>query len=117
MPRAAMSQEFRNTPDEGSFTRSAAISLVLALSVLAAFWPAIQGGFINYDDTDYVTANPIVQGGLSWKGVKWAFNTAHASNWHPVTWLSHMLDVNLFGKGPRGPHGVNLGLHVTNTIL
>src|ERR1700685_1628091 len=59
--------------------------------------------FVNYDDDDYVTANAIVLQGLTWHGVSWALTTGQAANWHPLTWLSHMLDVELYGLDP-GPH-------------
>lgn len=91
--------------------------LLLAGATLFAYWPVVHADFINYDDNDYVTANPQVQAGLTWKTVTWAFTSNHASNWHPLTWLSHMLDVQLFGKGPTGPHCVNLLLHVLNSVL
>jgi protein O-mannosyl-transferase len=91
--------------------------LVLAVATAFAFWPVLQADFINYDDPDYVTDNPHVQSGLTWENTEWAFRTTHASNWHPLTWLSHMLDVQLFGKGPVAPHAVNLLLHVLNTTL
>ena len=58
--------------------------------------------FINFDDDDYVTANAHVNHGLSWDTVKWSFTTYHASNWHPLTWLFHALDVQLFGLNPAG---------------
>jgi len=94
-----------------------AVCLLLAIATLTAFWPVVYADFINYDDTDYVTSNPQVQAGLSWKGVTWAFTTNHASNWHPLTWLSHMLDVTLFGKKPTGPHCINLLCHTVNVLL
>lgn len=90
--------------------------LLVVLTVLA-YWPATFAEFINYDDNDYVTANPHVLGGLTWRNVAWAFTANHASNWHPLTWLSHMVDITLFGKGPTGPHCVNLLLHVGNSLL
>ncbi len=91
--------------------------LVLAGATILALWPVVHAGFINYDDNDYVTSNAWVQAGLTWKSVGWAFTSNHASNWHPLTWLTHMLDVQLFGKQATGPHCVNLLLHVLNTIL
>jgi tetratricopeptide (TPR) repeat protein len=93
------------------------ICLVLAGLTLAAFWPVFNNEFINFDDQEYVTENPNVLSGLTWPGVKWAFVTGHAANWHPLTWLSHMLDVQLFGLKPGFHHGMSLGLHVTNTLL
>src|ERR1051325_10045313 len=93
------------------------ISLGLAMATIASVWPVVHAQFINYDDNEYVTHNPMVLHGLNWQGIKWAFTTRHASNWHPLTWMSHMLDVSVFGKGARGPHVVNLALHVANTLL
>jgi protein O-mannosyl-transferase len=74
-------------------------------------------GFSLYDDTDYVTENPVVQNGLSWAGVKWAFTTWHASNWHPLTWISHMADCQIFGLNPGAPHCENVLLHAANAVL
>jgi hypothetical protein len=84
---------------------------------LAVFWPLRLNEFLNYDDQEYVTANSHVQRGLSWEGLVWAFRTGHAANWHPVTWLSHMLDVQLFGLNPVGHHFTNLFFHIANTML
>jgi tetratricopeptide (TPR) repeat protein len=74
-------------------------------------------GFLGLDDPQYVTSNAHVQGGVNWSGSWWAFTAFHASNWHPLTWLSQMLDTQLFGKSATGPHLVNLLLHVCNTLL
>ena len=93
------------------------ICLVLSLLTFAVFWPVKDYRFINYDDPLYVTSNPHVQQGLTLENVFWAFNIGYAGNWHPLSWLSHMLDVELFGPGPAGPHLVNLLLHVANTVL
>jgi len=84
---------------------------------LAAFWPVRLNGFIEYDDQDYVTANAQVQRGLSWEGVAWAFQTGHAANWHPLTWLSHMLDVQLFGLNSAGHHLTSVLFHIANATL
>jgi branched-subunit amino acid transport protein AzlD len=84
---------------------------------LAAFWPVRLNGFIEYDDQDYVTANAQVQRGLSWEGVAWAFQTGHAANWHPFTWLSHMFDVQLFGLNPAGHHLTSVLFHIANATL
>jgi tetratricopeptide (TPR) repeat protein len=94
------------------------IALLLALATLALYWPAMRCDFINYDDPDYVTANPRVQGGLSWEGVKWAFgNTEQASYWAPLMWLSHMLACQFFGLNAWGHHLINVLLHAANTAL
>ena len=97
--------------------RAAWICAGLALATLAVYWPVTQFDFINYDDIDYVTENRIVRQGLTWHGVAWAFQTVHAANWHPLTWLSHMLDVQIFGLQPSPHHLVNLLFHIANTIL
>lgn len=93
------------------------IAALLALATLAVFSPVAQHQFINYDDPDYVTENPRVQNGLSLANVKWAFQTGHASNWHPITWLSHMLDCQFFGLRPGAHHLVNVVFHAMNTVL
>ena len=90
----------------------------LALAVLALYWPVTRYGFINFDDDEYVTANLHVLPGLTWNGLEWAFVTGHASNWHPITWLSHMLDCQLFGASNAGAmHLVNLLFHTANSVL
>ncbi len=94
-----------------------AICLLLALATLAAYWPVAQLDFVNYDDLDYVTSNSHVLDGLSWGNVRWAFTSGHASNWHPVTWLSHMLDCQLFGQSAGAHHAVSLTFHIANTLL
>jgi tetratricopeptide (TPR) repeat protein len=93
------------------------ISLFLAAATLAAFWQVSRCEFINIDDTEYVTQNSHIQNGITMEGIRWAFTTQHASNWHPLTWLSHMLDVQLFGLNARGHHLTNLFFHIANTLL
>src|SRR5437879_218498 len=93
------------------------VILLLVVLTTATFWPVLSCQFVNYDDNNYVTANPQIRQGLTSDGVAWAFNTSHASNWHPLTWLSLMLDYQLFGDNPRGYHAVNLALHVANVVL
>ena len=93
------------------------LCLALAVTTLAVFLPVAWQGFVNYDDSDYVTENAHVQSGLKWDNVVWAFKTGHASNWHPLTWLSHMLDCQLFGLKAGGPHLVSVGFHIANTLL
>jgi protein O-mannosyl-transferase len=93
------------------------VCLLLAATTLAVWWPAVRCDFLNYDDPEYFTANPQVQTGLTWTNAVWAFTTGHASNWHPLVWLSLMLDVECFGKGPFGPHFTNLLFHTANTVL
>jgi len=93
------------------------LSGLLLAGTIVLFWPAVHGEFLRYDDDVYVTENPAVRGGLSWSGVKWAFTSLHAVNWHPLTWLSHMLDVELFGADPWGHHLTSVLLHALNAVL
>ncbi|MRR10887.1 hypothetical protein EG831_12630, partial [bacterium] len=93
------------------------LAAALGVLVLATFWPATGFDFLNFDDPDYVTKNPQVQAGLTAEGIHWAFTRGHSGNWHPVTWISHMLDRELFGPGPAGPHFVNIALHGFNAAL
>jgi tetratricopeptide (TPR) repeat protein len=93
------------------------ICLALALVTLAVYWPVSRHEFINFDDQLYITANHHVQAGLTWSGVIWAFTNDEAQNWHPLTWLSHMVDCQLYGLNPGGHHVTNLFFHVVNTLL
>jgi protein O-mannosyl-transferase len=93
------------------------LAVALALATLAVYYPVRHLPFINYDDDLYVTENPHVQSGLQWDTLQWAFTTYDAANWHPLTWLSHALDFQLFGLTPAGPHIVNLLLHTLNVVL
>jgi len=88
------------------------------MAVIAlVFFPVRRFEFVNYDDPDYVSSNPRVQTGLRWENARWAFTSGHASNWHPVTWLSHMLDSQLFGPNPGPAHLVSVAFHAVNTML
>ncbi len=98
-------------------SRPRLIALLLALGTLVVFLPVGRFGFVNYDDPDYVTENNFVKNGLNWPDLAQAFTTFHASNWHPLTWLSHMLDYKLFGLKASGHHWVSLGFHIVNTLL
>lgn len=91
--------------------------LVLFLLTGGVYLGVSQCGFITFDDPDYVTQNPYVKQGLKWETVQWAFTHFHSSNWHPLTWCSHMVDANLFGQKPAGHHLHNLLLHCFNVSL
>ncbi len=93
------------------------ICLLLTAAVLAVFWRALDCDFVNYDDNTYVTSNADVQRGLTRQSFLWAWRSAAASNWHPLTWLSHMADVDLYGLSPRGHHLTNVLLHAANAVL
>jgi tetratricopeptide (TPR) repeat protein len=94
-----------------------AIALALAVATLAVYAPVVRHGFVDYDDAEYVFRNPRVRAGLSSEGIAWAFTSVEAANWHPLTWLSHMLDCELFGLRPAGHHATNLVLHTLNVVL
>lgn len=99
--------------------RDWAVVLLLAVLTVVSFWEVSQHQFVNYDDTDYVTQNPHVQAGVTREGLGWAFGRLHGEQtyWHPLTWVSHMLDCQLFGLRPAGHHSVNLFFHTLNTVL
>lgn len=106
------------TPAEGVFLRERLPVFLLFLLTVALFLPSCGNGFIAaYDDEIYLTLNQTVRQGLTLGGVRWAFITLQGGNWHPVTWLSHMLDVTLFGLAPAGHHLVSLLVHGGSTLL
>ena len=115
MPPANAAEPDTRAP--GRDWRTGLICLGLALATVAAFSGLVHAEFIKFDDRQYVTDNPHVTSGLTWANVKWAFTTGYASNWHPLTWISHMCDVQLFGLRPGGHHLVNVLLHAANTVL
>lgn len=84
------------------------VPLLLLVATAGSFSLILGNGFINFDDGEYVTENAHVRAGLTWEGLKWAFTTGHAANWHPLTWVSHMLDVEVYGLKPWGHHFTSL---------
>jgi tetratricopeptide (TPR) repeat protein len=115
--RESEKQKGFNLPGSQNRHLDVCVIIVLALVTAALYGQMIGHQFIGYDDPDYVTDNPIVQKGLSWEGFLWAFTTFTLANWHPLTWLSHMLDIQLFGLDPGFHHLVSVLFHVLNTIL
>jgi Tfp pilus assembly protein PilF len=95
----------------------AAICAVLAVVTLFAFRGVWNNDFVNYDDKDYVLENSQIQQGLTPQTIAWAFTSDYAGNWHPLTWISHMIDWKLYGNNPRGHHMTNVALHAANAIL
>ena len=93
------------------------VCLFLVVATFVVFSEVRNHGFLEYDDPMYVTENPHVSSGLTLGGIVWAFATTHASNWHPLTWLSHMLDCDLYGLAPGGHHVTSLLFHIVNTLL
>ncbi len=93
------------------------LCLGLIVVVFACYVRVVHNGFVIYDDNEYITENAHVKEGLYWSTVKWAFTTFDEANYHPLTWLSHALDCQLFGLNPAGPHCVNVLLHAINAVL
>jgi tetratricopeptide (TPR) repeat protein len=100
-----------------AMSRPRLIALLLAFATLVIFLPVGSHPFVNYDDTDYITENPFVKNGLTLTDIRWAFTTFHAGNWHPLTWISHMLDCQLFGPNAGAQHFVSVLWHATNAAL
>ncbi len=97
--------------------RVVVLCLLLVAATLAFYNPIVHNHFIDFDDSPYILQNSPVQSGLTWSAVKWSFTTFHAGFWHPLTWLSHALDCQLFGLNPVGHHYTNLLLHAANAVL
>jgi Tfp pilus assembly protein PilF len=93
------------------------ICLFLVTVTFAVYWQVRSFTFVNYDDSQYVTENQYVKDGLNYKSIRWAFSSYHAANWHPFTWLSHMLDIQLYGMNPGAHHQTNLIFHIVNALL
>jgi protein O-mannosyl-transferase len=93
------------------------ISLFLILTTMLAYWQVGNHEFVNFDDNVYVTENSHIQDGITIQSLRWAFTTSHSANWHPLTWISHMLDVQLFGLKPQWHHLMNLLFHIANVLL
>src|SRR5262249_16025707 len=97
--------------------RTALICTLLATATLISYWPLRYCDFIIFDDPDYVLSNPNVKSGLTWSNVLWAFTTNHSANWHPLAWVSHMLDCQWFALNPCGHHLTSLLFHISNSLL
>ncbi|HEY2573432.1 MAG TPA: hypothetical protein VGH65_05155, partial [Verrucomicrobiaceae bacterium] len=93
------------------------VAVLLFVVTTVVFWNVTRCDFVNYDDDLYVTGNAWVRQGLTWKGLAWAFDWRDCVYWHPVGWLSHMLDVECFGMNAWGHHLTNLLLHAGNGVL
>ncbi len=102
---------------EANKTLQIVICLFLVMATLAVYWQLQDNLFLNYDDPKYVTENLQVKAGLTPESVIWAFTTSHFSNWHPLTWLSHMLDYQMYGSHPKGHHLTSLLFHMANALL
>jgi tetratricopeptide (TPR) repeat protein len=114
------SKKVRADHDVAAFshaTQNVLVCILLAAATVSIYFPVLRYPFINFDDNIYVTANSHVNTGLRWDNFRWAWTTTTAANWHPLTWLSHELDFQIFGFYAGGHHLTNLLLHVLNTVL
>lgn len=93
------------------------VCFLLVAATLVVYIQVINHGFVSFDDSVYVTKNRHVKAGLALESVTWAFTTTYVSNWHPLTWISHMFDYELYGLNPGGHHLTNLLFHIANTLL
>ena len=100
-----------------SVRREIWVCLLLVLATAAVYYQVAKFDFINFDTDQYVYANSFVKEGLTVNSIRWAFSTMHVSNWHPLTWLSHMLDIELYGLAPGRHHLTNVLFHIANTLL
>jgi hypothetical protein len=97
--------------------RDVLVCLFLVIATVAVYWQVRNHEFVNFDDDGYVTENSYVQDGLTRESIIWAFTATDVANWHPLTWLSHMLDCQLYGVSPKGHHLTNVLFHLANTVL
>ena len=102
-----------------SKTRTILVCALLSAATLAVYWPVLHNGFVNYDDNCYIVQNREIQAGVTWQGLAWAFGRLHGDStyWHPLTWVSHMVDCQLFGLKPAGHHLVSVLFHALNSVL
>jgi Tfp pilus assembly protein PilF len=110
--------DFPNSAQPIDWRLIAFLAALLALGTAAVYAPAMRNGFVNLDDPDYVTRNPHVLAGLTWADIRWALGSSYpSSNWHPLTWISHMVDVQLYGRNPAGHHFTSVLLHILGVVL
>ncbi len=102
---------------DGNNARPLAICIFIVVATLVVYWQVQNHAFLNYDDAEYVTGNLVVKMGVTFEGVIWIFTESYAANWHPMTFLSHMLDVELYGLDPSGHHLTSLLFHIANSLL
>ena len=117
MLKMASQPKLASAPVTSSSHRNLILCLLLVTCTLVIYNSVNQNGFVNYDDDVYVTANRHVQAGLHWSTIRWAFTTFDAANWHPLTWISHAFDYQLFKLNPAGHHYTNVLLHSANVVL
>lgn len=98
-------------------TRTYGVVFIIAIAIAIVYGQTIHHDFVNYDDPDYVSGNPVVSSGITPAGIVWAFATVHVANWIPLTWISHMADAAMFGSWSGGHHLTNAILHLANSLL
>ena len=126
MPLLEVAAEFlihhKRSIKRQQIVRQAFLSLTLVIATVCVYLPVRHYGFVNLDDYAYVADNPNIGGGLSWQSVRWAFmaglthDDPHADYWRPLSFLSHAVDIELFGLRPAGHHLMNLGIHVAAVV-
>jgi len=113
----------RSLPDAAAIaapalgTRGLWVCVALIAVIAVIYFPVRHYGFVDLDDPQYVSENPFIAQGFTWDGVKWAFTSVYASYWLPLIWLSHMLDVQVYGLNAGGHHVTNVLFHVANSVL
>jgi tetratricopeptide (TPR) repeat protein len=119
LKRSKLAEGRRQAPAVPTTDRRLASVIVLALVLmtLAVYWQGLGNQFVNYDDNEYVIENPHVEGGPTAGNLRWAFNIGYAANWHPLTWMSHMLDCQVHGLKPMGHHLTSILFHAANVVL
>jgi len=116
---APISHPLSAIPERATNLRTVAfLAVLLAVATAALYATAMRNGFVNLDDPEYVTSNPYVMGGLTWRDIQWAMGSNYpSSNWHPLTWISHMADIQMYGLNPAGHHFTNVLLHILDVVL
>jgi len=112
-----MTGEIQTPRPDGTRLAARWTALLLGIITALVFWPSLKDGFLYFDDNAYVVFNGHVNDGLNWKNFFWAFQSRETANWHPLTWLSHMADVQVYGLRPEGHHLTNILLHAVNVML
>jgi len=108
---------FNNMKNQNAYMLDTIICLVMAMLIICCYWQVQKYEFINYDDYTFIVENSHVRNGLTKEGIKWAFSTTEGANWHPLTWLSLMMDAQLYRGNPGGYHWTNVLFHIANTVL
>jgi hypothetical protein len=119
MGRLAEPRVMEDASESGKSSRSHVwvLAAPLGLATLGVYASTTRNGFVDFDDRDYVTLNEHVKAGLSWQNIEWAFRSMEAANWHPLTWISHMADCQIFGLNPAAHHAVSAALHECGAVV